>query len=555
MKVKKGSGSFSGKDFNGPSIKPPGKAKVGYDADSLKLLQELKVHQIELEMQNAELIEQRNRAEEATERYLNLYNEIYNIAPSGYFTVTRAGNICELNLYGAKLFGVERSKLHNRNLASLLSNNTRPAFKNLLNEVFVSQIQSSCEVTTCDPSDNQIHIHLRATLSTDTTKCLIAAVDITYLKRIEKELKDSKEKLDMALDIGNLGIWRWDIKDDRMLLDDRLERMLGIQNPGFQGTFGDFENFLNEEDLLHFREAIKKLMDKNIPFSTIFRVRENYGNAKYLISKALLSRDFEGTPSEIMGACFDVSELKISTEKAIFRLNEELLRSNNELNQFAYIVSHDLQEPLRMISSFAQLLTLRYTNRLDDQADEYIKFIVEGSNHLYELLNGLLLYSRIRTKAFKFTTVDMNHVVNQALQNLSIKIAEKQASFKLDNFPPIVADQSQMIQLVQNLADNAIKFSPRATTISISCHRENDFYVFSIHDEGIGIESGHFDRIFSIFQRLVKEEEFPGAGVGLAICKRVVERHGGRIWVESEPGKGSTFNFTIPAETGEDLIR
>ncbi len=267
---------------------------------------------------------------------------------------------------------------------------------------------------------------------------------------------------------------------------------------------------------------------------------------KYISSKALVNKDKDGKPVSMTGVCFDVTGLKEGTEQLVSKLNEELLRSNKELESFAYVASHDLQEPLRMVSSFTQLLEQQYKDKLDDKAHEYIHFAVDGSKRMYDLLNGLLAYSRIHTKGKEFKSVELAQVLENSTKNLALTIKERNAIIKSDELPAVNADESQMIQLFQNLISNSIKFSTETPRIYISSKSETDHYLISVKDEGMGIEPQYFEKIFQIFQRLHPREQYEGTGIGLAICKRIVERHGGTIWVESELGKGSTFFFTIP---------
>ena len=201
-----------------------------------------------------------------------------------------------------------------------------------------------------------------------------------------------------------------------------------------------------------------------------------------------------------------------------------------------------------MVSSFTQMLEKRYADKLDQDAKEYIRFAVDGAKRMYELINGLLSYSRVQTKGKQFVRVDMNSVFDIVSRNLTLMISEKNAALTKKDLPVLYADESQMIQLIQNLAENGIKFSLISPRVHFSAYDENDHYLFSVRDEGMGIDPQYFDRIFKIFQRLMPKEEYAGTGIGLAVCRRIVERHGGKIWVESEPGKGSTFFFTIPKE-------
>jgi light-regulated signal transduction histidine kinase (bacteriophytochrome) len=209
------------------------------------------------------------------------------------------------------------------------------------------------------------------------------------------------------------------------------------------------------------------------------------------------------------------------------------------------VASHDLQEPLRMVSIFTQMLSQRYGDSLDENAREYIKFAVDGANRMYNLINGLLAYSRIQTKGKEFHEVDINNVLDEVLRNLSLQIEKVKAVISVSDLPVLYADRNQMIQLFQNLISNSLKFSNGIPEIKISSIERDDYYLFSLKDKGIGIDPQYFERIFQIFQRLLPREEYEGTGIGLSICKRIVERHGGKIWVKSQPGKGATFWFTI----------
>lgn len=240
------------------------------------------------------------------------------------------------------------------------------------------------------------------------------------------------------------------------------------------------------------------------------------------------------------------------TEEKLKGTVEALERSNKDLEQFAYVASHDLQEPLRMVASYVQLLERRYKDRLDSDAKEFITFAVDGATRMQKLINDLLSFSRVSTRGKEFKDTDSKYALDQAIENLRMAIEDAGAVITYDKLPKISADESQLIQLFQNLIDNAIKFrSQEVPNIHISAKDNRHEWLFSVQDNGIGIDSQYAERIFVIFQRLHEREKYPGTGIGLAICKRIVERHGGQIWVESELGKGSTFFFTIPMKGGK----
>jgi PAS domain S-box-containing protein len=374
---------------------------------------------------------------------------------------------------------------------------------------------------------------------------------IVYLRlkiaqtRAEEALKESEEKLKLALESGSIGVWVWDIPASTIEWDERMERIFGIETGSFGRTYAAFESCLIDEDIPHTRKAIKKALEEDFPLQTVYRIKFGKTDVKYISAKGHVTKDAKGIPVRMTGVCYDITEMKRDTEQLLFTLNEELLRSNKELEQFAYVASHDLQEPLRMVSSFTQLLAQRYGDKLDQDAKEFIQFAVDGASHMQALINDLLAYSRIQTRGKGFSDVDMQDALTKAVYNLGVKIQEKNALVTHDELPVVSADEGQMIQLFQNLIGNAIKFSGKSPIVHISAREEINHLIFSVKDNGIGIEQQYFERIFQIFQKLHPKDEYEGNGIGLAICRRIVDRHGGKIWVESQKGKGSTFYFIL----------
>ena len=225
---------------------------------------------------------------------------------------------------------------------------------------------------------------------------------------------------------------------------------------------------------------------------------------------------------------------------------DNLARSNKELEQFAYVASHDLQEPLRMVASYTELLAERYEGQLDQKADKYIKYAVDGAKRMQRLINDLLALSRVNTRGNPFEPTDSLNVVQDVLKGLEKVIQETNAEIRIGSLPTVQGDSTQLAQLFQNLISNAIKYHGEAPpVVDISARRENNQWVFAVKDNGIGVDPQFFERIFVIFQRLHERDQYPGTGIGLTVAKKIVERHGGRMWVESEPGQGATFLFTL----------
>jgi hypothetical protein len=249
----------------------------------------------------------------------------------------------------------------------------------------------------------------------------------------------------------------------------------------------------------------------------------------------------------------ETQRLNADLERRVAERTEELAsrakdleRSNTELQQFAYVASHDLQEPLRTISSFTQLLAKRYSDKLDDKAKEFINFAVDGCKRMQTLINDLLAFSRVGTHGQSLEAVGCNGALDRVLKSLKVAIEESGAQITRDSLPVVLADEMQLCQLFQNLIGNAIKFrGTEVPRIHISAEKNGASWKIEVRDNGIGIAAEHADRIFVIFQRLHTKTQYPGTGIGLAICKKIAERHGGRIWVEPNPGGGSTFCFQM----------
>jgi signal transduction histidine kinase len=239
-------------------------------------------------------------------------------------------------------------------------------------------------------------------------------------------------------------------------------------------------------------------------------------------------------------------------EAELLAEREALTESNQELEQFAYVASHDLQEPLRMVGSYLQLLDRRYKDNLDETAQEFIEFAVDGASRMKQLINDLLMYSRVERRGGELISTDAEAALADVLANLKPAIAESGATIEHDPLPTVTVDPGQLRQLLQNLISNAIKFrGSEPARITLSAEQSGGEWVFAVSDNGIGLEQRFADRIFEVFQRLHGREEYPGTGIGLAICKKIVGRHGGRIWVESQPGEGACFRFTIRSGQGD----
>jgi PAS domain S-box-containing protein len=367
--------------------------------------------------------------------------------------------------------------------------------------------------------------------------------DISDRKLTETALQESESKYRQIVELAEEGIWVIDSNARTTYVNQAMARMLGYTELEMFGV--SLFEFMDEQAIQSANDNIDR-RKQGIAETHEFKLKTKNNKDVWTYMSTSPVMDEKGNLLSCCALVYNITDRKES-EQQMLQLTNDLKRSNQELEQFAYVASHDLQEPLRSVTSYTQLLAQRYQGNLDAKADKYINYIVDGSTRMQQLINDLLAYSRLGTRAQKFEIADCYAAVDQSLCNLRIAIAEKKAVITCDSMPTVMADELQLVQLFQNLLGNAIKFCCQdVPTIHISAIIQNNEWLFSVRDNGIGIDSEYADRIFIIFQRLHSRREYLGTGIGLAICKRIVERHSGRIWVESQSGQGATFYFTIP---------
>jgi len=324
-------------------------------------------------------------------------------------------------------------------------------------------------------------------------------------------------------------------------VNEATELITGFSRNELIGT--DFTNYFTEPEKA--KEGYQRVFKEGLVRDYPLKIKHEDGRTIPVLYNASVYKNEAGEVIGVFAAARDITERKKAEEILKLKL-EELARSNAELEQFAYVSSHDLQEPLRMISSYLQLLQRRYEGNIDDKADKYIHFAVDGAARMQNLINDLLEFSRVATRAREPEPTNCEFVLDQVLSNLEIFLKENKASVSHDPLPEVMADNTQLAQVFQNLIVNGIKFhSEEAPKVHISAEKKSNEWQFSVRDNGIGIDPKYSEKIFEVFKRLHKKEEYPGTGIGLSICKKIIERHSGRIWVESELGKDSIFYFTL----------
>jgi PAS domain S-box-containing protein len=380
--------------------------------------------------------------------------------------------------------------------------------------------------------------------------------DMTRRKQMQEAIERSQAQLAEAQQMAKLGSWEWDIESDRITWSEELYRIYGIKREEFPGTYGSYMQLVHPDDRDRHRAGVKRAFEERRSFAYDHRIVRPDGEVRTLHARGDVIVSSSGRPVRMVGTGQDVTEWK-RAEEEIRRLNTELekrveertaelRRSNEDLQQFAYVSSHDLQEPLRTITSYTQLLAKRYGGKFDSDADEFIGYIAEGAQRMSTLISDLLAYSRVTNMDDgPLRPVDTGAIVQLTLLNLARAVEESGAVVSVCSLPVCLGDESQLMQLFQNLIGNAIKYRSQAPLrIEVCSEPHGEFWRFMVRDNGIGIDKSYHDRIFGLFKRL-HGREVPGTGLGLAICRKVIEKHGGEIWVDSSAGCGASFYFTL----------
>ena len=383
--------------------------------------------------------------------------------------------------------------------------------------------------------------------------------DVTERYKMQENLRVSNERFELAVKASYDIIWDVDIASRSVYFSESIYNNLGYPGPLTISLKDYFDNIIHPNDVADQKAAFSSFYKNKVQNAHLPDHRLKRADGSYMYSKAKMHavRDEHGNVVRLIGVITDISAQK-AYEKELQLLNEKLrkqtevlTRSNLELERFAYIASHDLQEPLRMVSSFLTLIEKRYANKLDDTGLQFIHFAVDGAARMRMLISDLLDFSRMGVVKDKLETIGTTALVENIIAQFTFSIKEKGAQVKIGDMPDIYGYKSQLAHVFQNLISNALKYSAKAPLIEIGGIEHEDCWEFKIKDNGIGIDPKFYDKIFVVFQKLHTKSEYPGTGIGLAIAKKVVEQHNGRIWVNSEPDKGSTFYFTVAKTLSE----
>jgi PAS domain S-box-containing protein len=379
---------------------------------------------------------------------------------------------------------------------------------------------------------------------------------LDQLQQAQDALQSSEERYALAVTGANDGIWDWNLLTHEVYFSGRWQKILGYEETEFEQSLEAWFGHQHPQDLPELKAAVEAHLQGYTPdLQHEHRMRRKDGTECWVMCRGSAVRDGEGTPYRMAGSMTDISDRKAAAQ-LLARQTEELARSNQELEQFAYIASHDLQEPLRKIEAFGDRLKRKYDKTLDEQGHDYLARMQNAAGRMRTLIQDLLAFSRVTTQSRGFAPLSLSTLLQDVLSDLEVRIQETHAQVTVGPMPTLDADALQMRQLFQNLIGNALKFQqPGASPIvNIQCSEENvvesdqsqPFYRITVSDNGIGFDEKYLDRIFKVFQRLHGRTEYEGTGIGLAVCAKIAERHGGQLTAQSAPDQGATFIVSLP---------
>jgi signal transduction histidine kinase len=538
------------------------------ESDAIKLLHELQVYQIELEMQNEELdLAKKQAADLAAEKF----NELYDLAPSGYFTLSRDGKIVKLNFNGADMLGKERSRLINNLFSFYISDDTKPDFNLFLEKIFTSDLKQSCEVTLLVKGKDPVYVQLSGICSVSQDECLVIATDISGRIRTEELLKQNEavlahhnELFSHLLKNLQIGVFMVEAPSGKPLLaNEKALELLG------RGILPD----ANRHNLAEVYKAFKAGSRLPYPPEEMPILMGMYGKAAQVDDMIVMRPDGTEIPLEISGtpvkdkdgkvwaslvSFMDISERK-KAEAEIKAKNEELLKINAEKDKFFSIIAHDLRSPFNAFLGLTRMMEEELPSLTSEEIQTYAVSMRKSATMLFHLLENLLEWSRMQRGliSFKPQTFVLSSEIATAIELVRDAADKKMISISLDIPENILvkADARMFESLMRNLIFNAIKFTPKSGKITIAARKiAGNLTEIAVSDTGIGMDSAMIKKLFLLNEQAYRKgtEGEPSTGLGLVICKDFAEKHGGKIWVESETGKGSTFYLTIAGANDKD---
>ena len=377
-----------------------------------------------------------------------------------------------------------------------------------------------------------------------TTDIAAYVTDLRSVYEAERALRSSEERRLLAIEAADMGTWFRDVRSGQLTWDDRCYSVFGIE-PGSPVDYRSFLEMVHPEDRARTDAAVHRAITEFQHYDIEYRIVKPSGDVRWISAKGQAYSGPDGKTDRMQGIAMDITPRK-RAEEQLKHLNDALQRSNRDLQEFAYAISHDLQEPLRMVNNFGQLIEKRHASALNDEGREFFHFMIDGAQRMERMIRDLLNYSRVLNDKGTFEPTELRATLLWAMSNLDVLIQESGASINYGALPTVTGDFVRLSQVFQNVLGNAIKYrSAQPPVIDITTSKENGEWVIAVRDNGIGMDPKYAERAFGVFTRM-HGAKYPGTGVGLAICKQIVERHRGRIWMETAPDAGSIVYFTLP---------
>lgn len=385
-----------------------------------------------------------------------------------------------------------------------------------------------------------------------------AFIEITERKRAEAQLRDANERLALATRAGGVGIWDWDLVHDRLVWDEQMFRLYGITSDTFSGAFEAWANGLHPESKASAEVAMQAALRGERDYDTEFRVLWPNGETRILKANGSVYRDAAGVPVRMLGTNWDITEAREAArelaqyrdhlEERIQERTAELEAANQELEAFTYSVSHDLRSPLRHIDGFVEMVVSQYRDNLGPEGIRYLDIISSSARQMGTLIDDLLRFSRTSRQEMHKSPLDMGEVVREALAQVRGNCPDRRIEWVVPPLPTVAGDANLLRQVWINLLENAVKYTRKrdVARIEITCEKSGSEILFGVRDNGVGFDMKYAHKLFGVFQRLHRQDEFEGTGIGLVTVQRIIARHKGRIWAEATPGQGATFTFTLP---------
>lgn len=500
----------------------------------------------------------RKKIEESIQKSEEQFRLLFLLNPMPMWIYdTQTFQFLEVNKAAIRKYGYSREEFLNKRILDIRKKEEAEKLKhihrNTINGVIVyngiwQHIKKTGEVLDVEITSHQVEYYGKKA-------ALVLAYDVTEKIKVEKEIKRINERLEYANKATFDVIWDWDLISNEVFWSDGYQTIFGHELTRDKKNPALWKDRIHENDRERVVNGINTAIKEKSPmWNDEYRYIRKDGSYAEVLDRGILIMNPDGVPVRMVGAMQDITKLK-ETELALRNANDKLEKkarqlatSNTELERFAYVASHDLQEPLRMVSSFLQLLEKKYKDKLDETAIKYIHYAVDGAERMKDLIKHLLEFSRLDTNKDLRESIDINETLPRVLSYFGEELQLQGIQITMpERLPVIFANRVQMEQLFQNLLSNCIKYKhpQRPLQITLNAHEDQENWNFSISDNGIGIDEKFFDKVFLIFKRLHHKETYPGAGIGLAVCKKIVEHHGGKIWLESSTENGTTFYFSI----------